>query len=311
MKIVFMGTPDYSVPTLQALIDSEHEVLAVYTKPDMPRGRGKVLEFTPIKALALEHQIPVYQPKNFKSEEAVKEFTDLGADIAVVIAYGLLLPKSILSAYPMGCVNLHASLLPKFRGASPIQAAVLAGESVTGVTSMQMDVGLDTGDMLLKAEIPLSCEETAGSLHDKLSQVSAELCLKTLRALAEKTVKAIKQEEEKATYAGKITKDMGEIRWSNSAIEIDRQIRAMTPWPSAYTHFKGKMLKIWNAVPMADLNRKAEIGQIIHVSDSGIEVACGKGSLLVKELQIEGKKRMNVTDFLNGYHLKSGDYLNR
>lgn len=311
MKIVFMGTPEYSVPTLQALIDSEHEVIAVYTKPDKPKGRGKKMEITPVKALAEEFHIPIYQPVNFKEEATVTEFTEHNADLAVVIAYGLILPPTVLAAYPGGCINLHASLLPEFRGASPIQAAILAGESKTGVTSMQMNAGLDTGDMLLKAEINLNGNETAGDLHDQLAQISARLCLDTLAGLTVGSIIAQPQKEEAVSYAGKITKEMGKIRWSTTPFEIDRQIRGMNPWPSAFTYWQGKILKIWKAVPLPADIRKGEAGEILQVSESGIEVACGKGSLLIQEVQQEGKKRMSVASFLNGHQMSAGQFLNR
>ena len=306
MKIIFMGTPEYSVPTLKALIDSEHEVIGVYTKPDKPKGRGKKTEITPVKALALENGLPLFQPATFKDEGAVQEFCAQSADIAVVIAYGLLLPEAVLKAYPRGCVNLHASLLPKFRGASPIQAAILAGETKTGVTSMQMDKGLDTGDMLLRAEIALNGTETAGGLHDRLARMSAELCLETLRALADGTVLPQAQEEDGVSYAGKITKEMGKIDWNDSAAAIDRQIRGMNPWPSAYTYWQGKLLKIWQAKLLPAAGGKAEAGLVLSTGEAGIEIACGQGALLIEEVQLEGKKRMPAAAFLNGYEVAVG-----
>ena len=306
MKIIFMGTPEYSVPTLKALIDSEHEVIGVYTKPDKPKGRGKKTEITPVKAVALENGLPLFQPGTFKEEEAVREFCAHQADLAVVIAYGLILPEALLTAYPLGCVNLHASLLPKFRGASPIQAAILAGESKTGVTSMQMDQGLDTGDMLLQAEIALNGTETAGELHDRLAQMSARLCLDTLEGLASGGIVPRAQAEADASYAGKITKEMGRIHWGNAAEEIDRQIRGMNPWPSAYTYWQGKLLKIWRAKPFPEAGGKAEAGLVISAGEAGIMIACGQGALLIEEVQLEGKKRMPAAAFLNGYEVAVG-----
>ncbi len=306
MKIIFMGTPEYSVPTLKALIDSEHEVIGVYTKPDKPKGRGKKTEITPVKAVALENGLPLFQPGTFKEEEAVREFCAHQADLAVVIAYGLILPEALLTAYPLGCVNLHASLLPKFRGASPIQAAILAGESKTGVTSMQMDQGLDTGDMLLQAEMALNGTETAGELHDRLAQMSARLCLDTLEGLASGGIVPRAQAEADASYAGKITKEMGRIHWGNAAAEIDRQIRGMNPWPSAYTYWQGKLLKIWRAKPFPEAGGKAEAGLVISAGEAGIMIACGQGALLIEEVQLEGKKRMPAAAFLNGYEVAVG-----
>ena len=306
MKIIFMGTPEYSVPTLKALIDSEHEVIGVYTKPDKPKGRGKKTEITPVKAVALENGLPLFQPGTFKEEEAVREFCAHQADLAVVIAYGLILPEALLTAYPLGCVNLHASLLPKFRGASPIQAAILAGESKTGVTSMQMDQGLDTGDMLLQAEIALNGTETAGELHDRLAQMSARLCLDTLEGLASGGIVPRAQAEADASYAGKITKEMGRIHWGNAAAEIDRQIRGMNPWPSAYTYWQGKLLKIWRAKPFPEAGGKAEAGLVISAGEAGIMIACGQGALLIEEVQLEGKKRRPAAAFLNGYEVAVG-----
>ena len=306
MKIIFMGTPEYSVPTLKALIDSEHEVIGVYTKPDKPKGRGKKTEITPVKAVALENGLPLFQPGTFKEEEAVREFCAHQADLAVVIAYGLILPEALLTAYPLGCVNLHASLLPKFRGASPIQAAILAGESKTGVTSMQMDQGLDTGDMLLQAEMALNGTETAGELHDRLAQMSARLCLDTLEGLASGGIVPRAQAEADASYAGKITKEMGRIHWGNAAAEIDRQIRGMNPWPSAYTYWQGKLLKIWRAKPFPEAGGKAQAGLVISAGEAGIMIACGQGALLIEEVQLEGKKRMPAAAFLNGYEVAVG-----
>lgn len=310
MKIVFMGTPEYSVATLQALIDSKHEVIAVYTKPDKPKGRGKKMEITPVKELALRHNIPVYQPSTLKEEAAKEQMRSLKADIGVVIAYGLLLPEEVLNAFPRGCMNLHASLLPKFRGASPIQTAILAGEKVTGVTSMQMDVGLDTGDILLKAEYEMDGSETAASLHDTLSKLSAELCIKTLQAMENNEITPMKQPEAGVSYAGKITKEMGEIDWNQSAQKIDCQIRGLNSWPSAYTFLGEKLLKIWQAVPVqSEISEKD--GTIVKCDKSSLEVACADGIIRILELQLEGKKKMGVADFLNGQNLSVGEQLGR
>lgn len=244
MKVIFMGTPDFSVGTLEALIEAGHDVVLAVTQPDKPKGRGKEMQFTPVKECALKHGIPVYQPKKVREPECIEELRKYEADIMVVIAFGQILPKEILEMTPYGCVNVHASLLPKYRGAAPIQWSIIDGETVTGVTTMQMDEGLDTGDMLLKTEIVIEEKETGGSLHDKLAAAGAKLCVETLKALEEKTVTPVKQGESPTAYARMLDKHLGNIDWNQSAKEIERLIRGLTPWPSAYTMWNGKTMKI-------------------------------------------------------------------
>ena len=248
MRVVFMGTPDFAVGTLNALLQSRHQVVAVVTQPDKPKGRGKAMQFTPVKEVAVRAEIPVLQPKRVREPEVVEEIRQFHPDVIVVVAFGQLIPKAILDMPQYGCVNVHASLLPKYRGAAPIQWAVIDGEEKSGVTTMQMDEGLDTGDMLLTEEVVLDPQETGGSLFDKLSEVGAGLLLKTLDELEAGNVHPQKQPSESTTaYAAMLTKKMGEIDWTQSAVQIERLVRGLNPWPSAYTHLGQKTLKIWRA----------------------------------------------------------------
>ena len=247
MKIIYMGTPDFAVEALEALASSRHEVTAVFTQPDKPKGRGKAMQFTPVKEVALRENIPVYQPKKVRDPEVIQKIRELAPDVLVVVAFGQIIPQEILDIAPYGCINVHGSLLPKYRGAAPIQWAVIDGEKESGVTTMQMDAGLDTGDMLLKTVVPLDEKETGGSLFDKLSKAGADLLLKTLDALENGTVTPQKQGESPTAYAKMLTKDMGAIDWNRPAKELERLIRGLNPWPSAFTHLNGKMLKIWDA----------------------------------------------------------------
>ncbi|WP_368321692.1 methionyl-tRNA formyltransferase, partial [Mediterraneibacter gnavus] len=247
MRVIFMGTPDFSVGTLEALIEAGHEVCLAVTQPDKPKGRGKEMQFPPVKEAALSHGIPVFQPIKVREAACVEELAGYKADVIVVVAFGQILPKAILELTPYGCVNVHASLLPKYRGAAPIQWAIIDGEDVTGVTTMQMDEGLDTGDMLLKTEVPITAEETGESLHDKLSKAGAALCVETLKALEEGTIVPQKQGETPTHYASMLNKKMGNIDWNASAEAIERLIRGLNSWPSAYTHWENKVVKIWSA----------------------------------------------------------------
>ena len=257
MRIIFMGTPEFSVGTLEALVEAGHDVCLAVTQPDKPKGRGKEMQPTPVKAAALKHGIPVYQPKKIRDPQCVEELAKYHADVCVVIAFGQILPKSILELTPYGCINVHASLLPKYRGAAPIQWAILNGETVTGVTTMQMDEGLDTGDMILKTEVPVTEEETGDSLHDKLALAGARLCVETIKALEDHTAVFEKQGESPTAYAKMLDKKMGNIDWSQSAVKIERLVRGLNSWPSAYTHWKGKTLKIWRAKAEGEV---AEVG---------------------------------------------------
>ena len=306
MKIVFMGTPDFAVGTLHALAESEHEILAVVTQPDKPKGRGKALQPTPVKEEAMRYGIPVYQPKKVREEEFQVVFRELNPDLIVVVAFGQLIPKSILELPRYGCVNVHASLLPKYRGAAPIQWAVIDGEKESGVTIMKMDEGLDTGDMIAKTVVPLAADETGGSLFDKLSQVGAQLLLDTIPALEEGTVVCEKQPEESPTpYAAMLNKKMGLIDWSQDASVIECLIRGLNPWPSAYTYLKGKTLKIWQA-KVVEKQHEEEPGTIIEVDKKHLVVACKTNALLIERLQLEGKKQMETEAFLRGYAIETG-----
>lgn len=304
MRAVFMGTPEFAVPTLQALID-HHQVEAVVTQPDKQRGRGKKVQFPPVKEKAVEHEIPVYQPQKARDEEFVEILREINPDVIVVVAYGQILPESILNIPKYGCINVHGSLLPKYRGAAPIQWAVLDGEEKTGITTMYMEKGLDTGDMIDKAEIVLDPKETAGTLHDKLMEIGANLLLETLEKLENETAVRIKQNDSESCYASMLTKEMGQIDFSKSAREIECLIRGMNPWPSAYTSLNGKTLKVWEAEVLTE-NSGEEPGTVIDVTKDAIVAACKEGALKLLEIQMAGKKRMKVSAFLLGYQVEKG-----
>lgn len=308
MKVIFMGTPDFSVGTLEALVAAGHDVVLAVTQPDKPKGRGKEMQFTPVKECALKYNIPVYQPRRVREPECIEELRKYRADIMVVVAFGQILPKEILEMTKYGCVNVHASLLPKYRGAAPIQWSILDGEEVTGVTTMQMNEGLDTGDMLLKVEIPIEEKETGGSLHDKLAEVGARLCVETLAGLEAGTITPIPQGETTTSYAKMLDKQLGSIDWSKSAIEIERLIRGLSPWPSAYTNWNDKVMKIWDAKVVGDASTERP-GTIVKVEKDAFYVQAGDGALQVCELQIPGKKRMDAGAFLRGYQVKEGEML--
>lgn len=305
MKVIFMGTPDFSTGVLESIIEAGHEVTAVVTQPDKPKGRGHEMQFTPVKETALKHGLTVLQPKRVKAPEVIEELEKIPADIIVVVAFGQIIPKSILEMKKFGCINVHASLLPAYRGAAPIQWAVVDGLKETGVTIMQMDEGLDTGDMLTKVVVPLDEKETGGSLFDKLSIAGAKLCVETMELIENGEVTPEKQGETTTEYAKMITKDLGRIDFSKSAIEIERLIRGFNPWPSAYTKLGGKTLKIW-AADVLEEEYEGAAGEIIKVSKNEIYVKTGKGTLSLKEIQLEGKKRMTADDFLRGYQLENG-----
>lgn len=303
MKIVFMGTPDFAVETLKAVYEAGHEIILAVTQPDKPKGRSGKLAFPPVKEWAIEHDIPVYQPVKIRDQESVDFLADYQADIFLVAAFGQILPKAILDMPRLGCVNVHASLLPKYRGAAPIQWAVINGEKYSGVTTMLMGEGLDNGDMLLKSEIELAPDETGGSLFDRLAILGGQLAVMTIDALNRGSVEPVPQKEEKATHVGMIKKQMGLIDWNKSAVEIERLMRGLDPWPSAYTYLEGKTLKLWKAEVTEE---SGEAGQVTSVDKAGFTIACGQGSLRIKELQLEGKKRMAAGDFLRGYQIKPG-----
>ena len=311
MKVVYMGTPDFAVPPLEALVKSGYEVAAVVTQPDKPKGRGKTLMPTPVKEEALKHEIPVYQPQKVRDPEFAEILEKIAPDIIVVAAFGQIIPKKILDLPKFGCINIHASLLPKYRGAAPIQQAVIDGEKESGVTIMRMGTGLDTGDMISKVVVPIEAEETGGSLFDKLAQAGASLLTETLPSIENGTAVYEKQPEESPTpYAAMITKKMGLIDFSKSAEELERLVRGMNPWPSAYTFLNGKTLKVWKStVEKGADGGKVTPGTVIAVDKSGIHVACGKDSLILREVQLEGKKRMETDAFLRGYQVAEGTIL--
>ena len=306
MRIIFMGTPDFSVGTLEALVEAGHEVCLVVTQPDKPKGRGKEMQYTPVKEAALKHGIEVYQPRRIREAECVEKLRQYNADIMVVIAFGQIIPKEILEMVPYGCVNVHASLLPKYRGAAPIQWSIIDGEVVRGVTTMQMDEGLDTGDMLLKTEVPITAEETGESLHDKLAKAGAALCVETLAKLQEGSIVPEKQGESPTAYAKMLDKKLGNIDWTKSAVEIERLVRGLNSWPSAYTYWNKKVVKIWKA-SVTDENSNEQAGTVVKVEKDGFYVQTGNGLLKVLELQIPGKKRMDAGAFLRGYTIEPGE----
>lgn len=306
MRIVFMGTPDFAVPSLQALIDAGHDVCAVYTQPDKPQGRKQILTAPPVKTLALEHDIPVFQPNTLKNEDEQARLRELAPEVIIVVAYGKLLPKAVLDIPPHGCINVHGSLLPRWRGAAPIQWAVIAGDEMAGVTTMQMAEGLDTGDMLLTYETKVGEKETAGELFDRLAQSGAELLTKTLVKLDEITPRP--QDDAQSCYAHMLDKQMAVIDWSKSAHEIDCLIRGLNPWPIALTTLSGERLKVFAAEKAAG---NGEPGTVLEADPKkGLTVACGEGALKLIEIQLVGGKRMKATDFLRGHVIEVGTKLN-
>ena len=305
MRIVFMGTPDFAVPSLQALIDAGHDVCAVYTQPDKPQGRKQILTAPPVKTLALEHDIPVFQPNTLKNEDEQARLRELAPEVIIVVAYGKLLPKAVLDIPPHGCINVHGSLLPRWRGAAPIQWAVIAGDEMAGVTTMQMAEGLDTGDMLLTYETKIGEKETAGELFDRLAQSGAELLIQTLVKLDEITPRP--QDDAQSCYAHMLDKQVAVIDWSKSAHEIDCLIRGLNPWPIALTTLSGERLKVFAAEKAAG---NGEPGTVLEADPKkGLTVACGEGALKLIEIQLVGGKRMKATDFLRGHVIEVGTKL--
>ncbi|AHE66168.1 methionyl-tRNA formyltransferase [Legionella oakridgensis] len=298
LKIVFAGTPEFALPCLDALAASEHQLEAVYTQPDRPAGRGRQMQASAVKQWAETQHVPVYQPLNFKTPQAIDELAMLAPDILVVIAYGLILPQAVLNIPPLGCINVHASLLPRWRGASPIQHALLHGDTQTGVTIMQMDVGMDTGDMLAKATYTIQPEETAGSLHDHLAKLAVAPLMKSLENIALGKSIPQSQDHAAATYAPKINKEDANIHWQRSAIEIERQIRAFNPWPIAYTQAEDITLRIHQARALHESCEETP-GTILSLDKKGIKVATGKQVLLVERIQFPGGKAMTIADWLN------------
>jgi len=311
-----MGTPEFSVPSLERLIVDGHDVAAVFTQPDKPAGRGKHLHEPPVKVFALEHGIPVHQPAKIKSNDEVRAiFESISPDACVVVAYGKILPAWMLAIPRLGCINVHASLLPKYRGAAPINWVLATGERETGVTIMQMDVGMDTGPMLTQRSIRIGDDETAPQLSVRLAQLGAELLSETLPRVERGEIAPITQDDSEATYAPMLKREDGLIDWRMRAREIANRVRAFQPWPGTYTNFRGGRLTIWRAherSPHQDTDSSGESGTILNIDESGITVVCsGSSALLIKEVQVEGKRRVSGREFANGARLKPGDHLNQ
>jgi methionyl-tRNA formyltransferase len=302
MRIIFAGTPEFAVPSLRALLQSKHDVCAVYTQPDRPAGRGRKLQPSPVKELALSTQLPVFQPLTLKPASDIKQLTDLKPDLMVVVAYGMILPQEVLDIPALGCINVHASLLPRWRGAAPIQRAIMAGDALTGVTIMRIIHKLDAGDMLHKEECSIAEQDTAGTLHNKLAQLGAEGLLTVLKQMETGTIHAEIQDENLVTYAEKLTKKEATVDWTLSAEQIARNIRGLNPWPVAQTIFNSEVLRIWQAEAVtSDINTPP--GAVV-CSHKNLDVATGKGALRLLEVQLPGGKRLPVGAFLNSHHLE-------
>lgn len=306
MKIVFMGTPDFASGALEALIAAGHEITAVYTQPDKPKGRGKEVQMTPVKMVALEHGIPVYQPRRIKDAEEVERLRAIPADIFVVAAFGQIVSQEILDMPKYGCVNIHASLLPKYRGAAPIQWAVIDGEKKTGITIMQMDAGIDTGDILYTKEYVLDARETGASLFDKLKELGAEAIVEALPLIESGKLTPVPQNHAESTHAAKLSKELGRLDFNKTAVVLERLVRGLNSWPSAYTQFRGKQLKIWEAEVVDAIGAA---GSVVAVDKESFTIATAEGGLRILALQMEGKKRMDTRDFLLGYPVTVGEVL--
>ena len=298
LRIVFAGTPDFAATNLQALINAGHNIIGVYTQPDRPAGRGRKLKPSPVKQIALDNQLDVFQPLNFKEEGALEILQSLQADLMIVVAYGILLPKAVLEAPRLGCINVHASLLPRWRGAAPIHRAVLAGDTETGITIMQMDEGLDTGGMLLKSSCAIDPRESSGELHDKLAVIGAEALLTSLPGLADSSLQAETQDNALANYAHKLEKSEGSIDWNQNADAIAKQIRGLSPWPVAYTQLNGETMRIWQA-DVSDQACNAKAGTVIKTDKKAIHIACGEGALRLLHIQLPSSKAMPTAAVLN------------
>lgn len=312
LRIVFAGTPDFACASLRTLLASRHEVVAVYTQPDRPAGRGRRVSMSPVKEEALRAGLPVFQPATLKTPEAQQELASLAPELMVVVAYGLLLPAAVLSIPVRGCINVHASLLPRWRGAAPIQRAIAAGDRETGITIMQMDVGLDTGDMLHVVHTPIAADDTGGTLHDRLAPLGAQALVDVLDNIDRFAAARRKQDDANATYAHKLSKEDAEIDWTSGATRIIDQVRAFNPWPVAQTAHRDQPLRIWSAVRV-DADQEAEPGTITEVSREGVRVACGEGSVRLTQLQLPGGRPLRVADLLNGHPdaFRRGERLSR
>ncbi|MEM5551910.1 methionyl-tRNA formyltransferase [Pseudoalteromonas sp. NEC-BIFX-2020_002] len=297
LRIIFAGTPDFAARHLQALIDSEHQIVGVYSQPDRPAGRGKKLKASEVKELALAHELPVFQPASLKSDDALTELNNLNADIMIVVAYGLLLPKAILDAPRLGCLNVHGSILPRWRGAAPIQRAIWAGDTETGVTIMQMDEGLDTGDMLHISRCPIDATETSASLYNKLADLGPSALINTITQLANGEITPQVQDDELANYAKKLSKEEANIDWTMDAAQIERNIRSFNPWPVCFTQMGENTVKVYQANVV---EQTGPTGTVLQSDKHGIVIACGTNALNITQVQPQGKKPMAITDFLNG-----------
>ncbi|WP_373332174.1 methionyl-tRNA formyltransferase [Thiopseudomonas alkaliphila] len=300
LRIVFAGTPEFAASHLQAILQQGiHEVIGVYSQPDRPAGRGQKLVASPVKQLALAHNIPVFQPLTLRDAAAQAELAELKPDLMVVVAYGLILPQAVLDMPRLGCINSHASLLPRWRGAAPIQRAIEAGDDVTGVTVMQMEAGLDTGPMLHKVSTAITAQDTGGSLHDRLAELGSVAVLEVLQQLAEGTMQAEKQDDSLANYAHKLSKAEAKLNWQQSATELDQQIRAFNPWPVSHSQLNGQVIKVHAAEPVLENNTAAAPGTILAAEREGLVVACGEGALRLTRIQLPNARAMSVTDVLN------------
>ncbi len=300
LKVIFAGTPEFAAVALQALLDSHHQVIATYTQPDRPAGRGRKLTASPVKLLAQSHNIPVLQPQRLKGEAEQQQLRDLGADVMVVVAYGLILPKAVLDTPRLGCINIHASLLPRWRGAAPIQRAILAGDEESGVTIMQMDVGLDTGAMLVIEATPIGRADNASTLHDRLAEIGARTVITALDQLPNSSAKPVTQDETQTCYAQKLSKEEALRAWNRPAIELERQVRAFNPWPIAQTHYEGEVMRIWQAQALDGVSANgAAPGSVMSATKAGIDVATGNGVLRIEQAQLPGGRPLAAVDLLN------------